>query len=371
MKNKKVWIIVIVLVIVVAAIIGIRGIQKQDIQKQERHVFKIAAILPLSGSAAEFGVGNKNGISLAVEEINAKGSINHQELSITYHDSQNDPKVSVSEFNKILTMEKPDFLFICMSGISMTLKPMIEQNKIPAFCVAAVPDLTKDSKYMFRMLPTTNYQAQALAKNLSELYEKNGRLCLLYIQDDFGEAFMTSFTKTAAQVKLNILASSSFPNEVSNFRDIIAKIINTKPNAIVVGGYGSSLGVLLKQIREAKFMGAIYGTPEMAYPKVLEIVGKDIGDAYVLDFDINSTKQKVSAFISNYKIKYGVDPSLDAFIGYDCGYLIANGLTLFVNNGLIEIKDGITRISDYEGVTGSISVKNTGEIEYKLKLKKL
>lgn len=369
MKNKKVWIIVGVLVIIGAVIVGITGLQKA--QKQDRQVIKIAAILPLSGSAAEFGVGNKNGISLAVEEINAKGGVINQELTITYHDSQNDPKVALSEFNKILNIGKPDSLFICMSGISMTLKPMIEQNKIPAFCVAAAPDLTKESRYMFRMLPTTNYQAQALAKNLSELDAKGGRLCLLYIQDEFGESFMTSFTKMAEQVKLDVLVSSSFPKEGANFRDIITKIIDSKPNSIVIGGYGSSLGVLLKQIREAKFMGVIYGTPEMAYPKVLEIVGKDIGEAYVLDFDINYAKPKVKEFISNFKMKFGSEPSLDAFIGYECGNLIANGLKLFLDKGLLELRDGIVKISDYEGVTGNISVNTNGEIEYKLKLKKL
>lgn len=369
MKNKKVWIIMGVLVIVGALIIGITQIQK--VQKQKQQIFKIAAILPLSGSAAEFGVGNKNGISMAVEEINAKGGLINQQLSITYHDSQNNPNVALSEFNKILTIGKPDSFFICMSGISMTLKPSIELNKIPAFCVAAAPDLTKNSRYMFRMLPTTNYQAQTLAKNLSEIAEKGGRLCLLYIQDEFGEAFMTSFTKMAEQVKLNIVVTSSFPKEGSNFRDIITKIIDSKPSSIVIGGYGSSLGVLFKQIREAKFTGIIYGTPEMAYPKVLEIVGKDVGETYVLDFDIDYSKPKVKGFISNYKMKFGNEPSLDAFIGYDCGNLIANGLKLFVDRKLSELREGIAKISDYEGVTGYISVNINGEIEYKLKLKKI
>ncbi|MEO0263399.1 MAG: ABC transporter substrate-binding protein, partial [candidate division WOR-3 bacterium] len=108
--------------------------KKREAKKEE--VIKIGAILPLTGGAAEFGVGNKNGIILMVEDINAKGGVDGKKISVFFEDSQSDPKIAISIFNKMLKTDEPDFLFICLSSVAMALKPLIEQNKIPAFCVS-------------------------------------------------------------------------------------------------------------------------------------------------------------------------------------------------------------------------------------------
>lgn len=369
MKNKKFLFILAAVAILAAVLIIVTQFQKP--KESSENVIKIGAILPLTGSAAEFGVGNKNGITLMIEDINNSGGIDGKKISVSYEDSQNDPKTAASIFNKMIVSNKPDVLFICMSSISMSLKPLIESKRIPAFCVAATPELTKDAKYIFRLLPTINQYANALATLIKEKALENERIAVFYINDEFGESFKTSFLGKASKIKLNVVYESSFDKEGSDFRSIIVKALDKNPNSISIGGYGSALGVFIKQLREKGFKGIIYGTPDLGYPRVLDIIGNIIGECYIVDFAIDYSNPRVKNFIDRYKNHYGTAPSPDAFIGYDGMGLIAEGYKNFKLYNLNELREGIIMIKKYPGIMGELTVDETGDVEFSLKLKKL
>jgi branched-chain amino acid transport system substrate-binding protein len=150
------------------------------------------------------------------------------------------------------------------------------------------------------------------------------------------------------------------------------KTINSnKINAVALGGYGSSLGILIKQLREFGYKGPIYGTPDMGYPNVLDVVKENLGEAYIVDFDVDKNNPKVQKFMEDYKTIHSQEPSMDAFIGYD-------GLNLFIkaceslsndkSKSLIEI---IKTIDSFDGVTGKIKILESGDILFPLTLKKL
>ena len=55
---------------------------------------KLADVAELSGGGATVGTNWKNGIDLAIEEINAKGGILGHKLEVTHADSQSNPGVA-------------------------------------------------------------------------------------------------------------------------------------------------------------------------------------------------------------------------------------------------------------------------------------
>ncbi len=55
---------------------------------------KLANVAELSGGGATVGTNWKNGIDLAIEEINAKGGILGHKVEVTHADSQSNPGVA-------------------------------------------------------------------------------------------------------------------------------------------------------------------------------------------------------------------------------------------------------------------------------------
>jgi branched-chain amino acid transport system substrate-binding protein len=64
-------------------------------QKKEGEI-KLGFIGPLTGPAASYGIPQKNGAVLAVEEINAAGGLNGKKIEVIYEDSQMDPNNLIS-----------------------------------------------------------------------------------------------------------------------------------------------------------------------------------------------------------------------------------------------------------------------------------
>lgn len=366
--NKK--IVLGIAAILLLALVGV-GIYKNLSKNKEKDVIKIGAILPLTGDAAEFGNGNKTGIELAIIDINDKGGINGKIVEMIYEDSKNNPTTAITIYNKIRALNSINSLFSCMSSVSLALKPLTEQDKLVTFCVAAAPELTKESKYIYRLLPTTNIQALKIGEFLKQQNNKNEKIALLSIVDDFGNSFKESFRGIAQQTGLNIVSENDFRKDGTNFRNIITKTLSKSPTIFVIGGYGSALGVLIKQIREQGFNGTIYGTPDMGYPKVLEVVGNNIGNAYVIDFDIDKSKPEVENFINKYKSRFIKEPSMDAFLGYDGINILIKAQMLVEQKKMKSLKDALLSIKEFNGITGKITILEDGDIIFPLKFRKL
>lgn len=363
MRTLKTKVIVILSLVLMLGIFI--GCEKKD------DAIKIGAILPLTGPASEFGEGNKNGIDLAVEKINNTGGLNETSLRIIYEDSQGDPKIGVNAFNKITGTEKINSLFVCMSSVSMAIKTLAEQKGLLTLCVAAAPELTTEVNNIFRLLPTTTIQAKKIAEYIASEKKDGVVISVFYIQDDFGYSFKNSFNEIANNKGLKIINENEFNKDGTNFRNIILKALNQEPNIIVLGGYGSSLGILIRQIRESGFKGPLYGTPDMGYPKVLDVAKEKLGEAYIIDFDVDEPSKDMLEFTNAYKEKFNSEPSMDAIIGYDGINLLFEAEKRLQEKQFNNLRDALTSIKKYKGIAGEIEISEDGDIIFPLKFKKL
>lgn len=94
------------------------------VKKEE---IKIGAILPLTGSAAPYGINAQRGIQLALEEVNNKGGINEKKVEVLFEDSKTDPKEAVAALQKIGQVNKIRFVIgdINSSGV-LAMAPIAE-----------------------------------------------------------------------------------------------------------------------------------------------------------------------------------------------------------------------------------------------------
>jgi branched-chain amino acid transport system substrate-binding protein len=359
--TKKQLIVGAVIVIVLAAFAG-ACLDKQPTESEE---IKIGAILPLTGDLAVYGENMKNGMGLAVQEINDKGGINGKNLVVIYEDDQGDPKSSVSAFQKLITIDKvPVVVGVPFSSSALPIAPIADKEEVVLFSVAASsPDLTGISKYFFRNWPSDTYEGAMMGEfTADELKLYN--VSVLYANDEWGVGILQVFEKTFEEKGGTIVVKEAFDPGASDFRTQLTKIKKNDPQVIYMLGYLKDLLIMLKQKEELGIDAQILSTYSFYDPQILQEVGEAAEGAIfpVPTYDPESPNDEVGvAYANAYEAKYGVKPDIWSAQAYDAMNIIALALEKDVNTGP-EIRDEIAKTKNFEGVTGLTSFDEYGEV---------
>src|SRR3954451_15346660 len=96
-------------------------------------IIKIGGLFPMSGPGAYFGAQDKQGIDLAIEQINQAG-VNGYKLEIHFEDSGCSPLPATQAAKRLLEQYKPQVVIgeEC-SDATLAIMPLMEQAKVPYF----------------------------------------------------------------------------------------------------------------------------------------------------------------------------------------------------------------------------------------------
>ena len=102
---------------------------------------KLAYVGEISGQLAVSGGNFRDGIILAVEEINARGGMLKQKLDLTLYDTQTNPGVARAQMQKAIDGE-PYVIFgpVLSGNVKVTLE-IVKQAEVPQFIGGEAADL--------------------------------------------------------------------------------------------------------------------------------------------------------------------------------------------------------------------------------------
>jgi branched-chain amino acid transport system substrate-binding protein len=106
--------------------------------KEETDTIKIGVASPFTGDYAQFGDYTKDGVELAVEEINKAGGVLGKPIEIVYGDDKGDSKEAVSVAQKFASDKNiVGIVGHFFSGATLAAGPIYQQNQIPTIAVAS------------------------------------------------------------------------------------------------------------------------------------------------------------------------------------------------------------------------------------------
>jgi branched-chain amino acid transport system substrate-binding protein len=93
---------------------------------------KVGVYGDLTGQTSSFGQSTKNGIELAVEEINKAGGINGKQIQLVVEDDQGRPEQAKTVVSKLINQDKVvAVLGEVASTNSLAAAPVAQEAKIP------------------------------------------------------------------------------------------------------------------------------------------------------------------------------------------------------------------------------------------------
>ena len=341
--NKKILAGLIIVIVVILVIIGVSN-------KKDDGVIKIGFIGPLTGGAASYGELYKAGVQFAYDDLLKNGEKEGKKFQIVYEDGACDSKTAVSAAQKLISVEKVDAIIGGLCGSeTMAMIEVVNQNKIPVITAGSSPEIGGKSKYIFQSWPIDSYAGKIMS-NLVKKYNHTS-VDVLSANTTYATAISDAFVKEYG----NPTIYEKFTDTQTDFKDVVAKVISSKADALVINTQTpGTLLILAKQLREAGVKTQIY----TAYHNGAEIlnspylVGMRTVDVPVLENDSKNLAQR-------FKEKTGTDASMPFVIagGYD-------SLDLFVqafekegrdSNKVVKYLEGI---KDYQGMVGKFSFIN-------------
>ena len=360
MGNKKTLAGIIVVVLAVVVIGVIWGIKNNT---GSGDTITIGAILPLTGSAAPYGQNAKNGIELALSEINSSGGIDGKSINVIYEDSKTEPKEAVSALQKLYNSDGIRYIIgdINSTGL-LAMAPIAENNKILLLSPGASnPKISDAGEYIFR-----NWHSDALEGQIDAEYAYNNlgwkSSAVLYVNAAYGAGLAGTYNEVFTRVGGDVLVYEAYPQDATNMREQISKIITAKPDGLYLPGWPKEMAVALKQLKELGSTIPILSAQGFDDPSILRLAGDAAeGVIFSVPEQPDPNDETVKTFMESYSSMYGVEPGVCSAAGYDALHIYASAIDE-VGDDPVKVQKFMAELKDFEGADGPITFDEYGDL---------
>jgi branched-chain amino acid transport system substrate-binding protein len=327
-------------------------------QSGKKGAIKVGVILPLTGPSAHIGAWQKNGILLANA---AKG----EQIQLVFEDSAGTSTKGLSAYQKLVQFDKVDAVISSLSGVTNPLVTEATKNKIPLLMISvSYPGIAERSPFAFRFHPGSEDETFALMSNFKSL-NNNETLGIAAINDDFGRGAVVAIEKSEIAKKIKPAAEYYEPN-ANDMKYLVEKILKEKPTCIYVIGYVDATAVLIRQIREAGYQGAVTCNMAMSTENYLKLVKDNFRNTTfcVTEFSLGKRTKTGDSFIEEYKKQHGGSPTIFAAMASDSLTFVAKALEK--KGGNETLFDSMKRTTELSGAMGELQIDEHGNVKFPL-----
>jgi branched-chain amino acid transport system substrate-binding protein len=313
----------------------------------------------LTGNTATFGTSTKEGIDLAVDEINAAPPLGRT-LEIHTEDDQGKPDQAASVVTKLITQDQVvAVLGEVASSNSLAAAPICQKEKIPMISPSSTnEEVTKVGEYISRICFIDPFQGSVMAKFASKTLKAKTAAVLTDVKSDYSTGLAKSFKATFAADGGKIVAEQSYSGGDINFNAQLGTIKAANPDVIFVPGYYNEVGTIAGQARDMGIKVPFLGGDGWDSPKLFEAAGGALEGSYFSNhYSSESKEPAVQEFIKKFQAKYnGKTPDAMAALGYDTAKILAAAITKAGTTDGPALAQAIAQTKDHAGVTGTITL---------------
>lgn len=287
--------------------------------------FKIGGIGPTTGDNAIYGTAVKNGIQLAVDEINEAGGINGYQIEYKFEDDQSDSEKSVNAYN---TLKDWGMQMLVGTVTSTPCTAVVEESHADNMfqltpSATAVESIQYDNA--FRMCFSDPNQGKASADYISE----NGlasKVAVIYNSSDtYSSGIYQRFVEEAESVGLEVVAAEAFTaDSKTDFSVQLQKAKDSGAELVFLPIYYQEASLILAQADRIGFDPAWFGCDGMDGLLALEGFDAELAEGlmFLTPFTADAEDEATQTFVADFEAAFEDTPNQFAADAYDCIYVI-------------------------------------------------
>ena len=325
---------------------------------------KLGAAEALSGPASQYGLSIRNGLQLAVEEINAAGGVKGNKLVLQIEDEQGKKEQAIDVFKKLIFQDKVLMVFgPTLSNSAQAADPIAQAAKVVAFGTSNTAEgITTIGDHVFRNSVT---EADVLPETLRVAikHAKIKKVAVLYGNDDvFTKSGYDAFKKALNDLKVEVTTTETFAKGDVDFKAQLTKIKASGADAVVLSALIAEGAPIMVQARNLGMDIPFVGGNGMNSVKIFDLAkGKSdnlwVGSPWALG---NQTKEN-QHFVVAYAQKYKAAPDQFSAQAYDAVNIVAIALGKVKLSGNLEadrkaLRDALPSVT-HTGATGPFTFR--------------
>lgn len=280
---------------------------------------KIANIVELSGPGTTAGTLFKNGVELAIKEINASGGVLGKKISFTTEDTQTNPGVAKGLTQKAVDNDVFAIFGPVYSGSIMVSMAESKRGEVPNFTGGEAASITQQGNpYVFR---TAFGQSVSFPKLARFINGKAKTVAVIYVNNDFGKGGRDTLTKLLDGSPTKVVADISTDAGQVDFSAAVLKAKQSDAEAIFVYTNEEESARLLRELRKQGVKKLIIGETTLTGQKVIELAGEAANGA-LAHVGLTAEAPALKAFGAKYKAEYKAETDHNGIKGYTGVYVL-------------------------------------------------
>ncbi|MEM2529693.1 MAG: ABC transporter substrate-binding protein [Candidatus Bathyarchaeia archaeon] len=299
---------------------------------------RIGLLYPISGAMAPLGNEQCEGTKMAIDMINERGGVEGYKIKYVVADAKSDPKVAVSEAERLCTIEKvPIIIGTYASPLLLAASEVAEKYKTVYWEVGAITDAAtkRGYKYLLRIqviggdfgIVSGRFIAEVVAPKLG-VDVKSLRTAIIFEDGPYGSSVADYNKKTCERFGIPIVLFEGYKAAATDLSYLITKLKDAKPDVILATSYYTDTVLSFRQAKELglKFKVFIGHGAGHGLPDTYKTLGEDI--TYIFNPDppppagINPEAIKpelrpiLKEYIDRWKAKFGRLPLTHSHMGF-------------------------------------------------------
>jgi branched-chain amino acid transport system substrate-binding protein len=326
------------------------------------------AILELSGAGAVSGTNFRDGMLMAIDEINAKGGILGRKINTDLLDTQSDAGISRAQVQKVLDNSPYVVLGPVFSGSVLVDMLLTQQAEIPEIVGGEAAAITqKGDPYVFRTSFGQQFSMPKIANYLRDGI-KAKTVAVLWVNNDFGKGGHDNFIKEMAARGIKVLADVSTESGQVDFAADAVKLKAANADAIFVYTNEEESARFLRESKKQGITAPLIGETTLLGQKVIELAqGAAEGVRGHVGLTVDAPIPAVKDFAERFKKRFDYVCDHNGIKGYTAIYIIKHvteKIGKFDSKLFAETLHGLTITpKDEPGVLMEVSFDKNGDLD--------
>ncbi|MBA4419301.1 MAG: ethanolamine utilization protein EutJ, partial [Syntrophus sp. (in: bacteria)] len=284
-------------------------------------------------------------------------------VQLFVEDSASKPDQAASAAQKLITQQ----------NVLAIIGPNSTSNALPASEIAESskvvlispwstnPKTTLDSKsnvpkqYVFRACFIDPFQGRVVAKFAMDSIKAKKAAVLYDVASDYNKGIAEYFKKTFEENGGSVVAFETYTTNDKDFSAQLTKIKSAGPDVIFLPNYYNEVPLQVQQAHRLGIKAVVIGSDSWGSQDLTKLCGKDCeGYYFSTHYSAESASPAAQKFIQGYKTMYNNTPDDVAALTYDSFGILQQALRTMNKQDRQQLRDGLTKITDYKGVTGDM-----------------
>lgn len=325
----------------------------------------------MTGSEANFGQNTHNGLTMAIDEINAAGGVKGKKVRLISYDDQGKTSEVGTAVTRLITQDNVlAIIGEVSSSLSIAAGQIAQQHKVPMISPSSTnPKVTETGDYIFRTCFIDPFQGYVMARFATDSPDKKGlglkKIAVLVDQRQaYSQGLAKNFDDALRKLGGTVVAREAYQGGDQDFSAQLTRIKATSPEAIYIPGYYTDVANIAKQVRAIGINVPLLGGD--GWESVTDIGAGDAlnGAFYSNHYSPDEPRPEVQKYVDKYTKKFGRTPDSMSALAYDAMYLLKDAIERSpayasakdLAGQRAAVRDAIAQTKDFHAVTGTITI---------------